>query len=64
MDRQTDRQMEKVTHEVGAPHTNNEERAKSTEAKIVNLNTQLQSCQETLREEQNKITMADIVWWK
>ena len=64
MDKQTDRQMEKVTHEVGTPPKNNEERAKSTEAKIVNLNAQLQSCQETLREEQNKISMADIVWWK
>ena len=56
--------MEKVTHEVGTPPKNNEERAKSTEGKIVNLNAQLQSCQETLREEQNKISMADIVWWK
>ena len=34
---------------------NNEERAKSAGAKIVNLNSQLQSLQEILREEQNKI---------
>ena len=34
---------------------NNEERAKSAEAMIVNLNAQMQSFQETLEEEQNKI---------